>query len=86
MENNYLRIRTDWLVSYCDDAFFGFTHVKNREEFINFCNEKANKWRNSNLCDFDKFTKEQREKMASLWEFAKQLSVGKYEYYFNYIK
>ena len=79
MDNNYLYIDNNSL-NYSDGVFSGITSNCNIEEFIL---EEADKMRNSNLKNYDRFSTKQREELAKRWENVKNLSDGKYEYYFN---
>ena len=54
-----------------------------QDKVSDFCLEKADKMRNSNLGNYDHLTAEQRERLAKLWESARNLPDGNYEYYFN---
>ena len=83
MNNKHLYIRVDGTIFYCDNALSGIARVESKEDIIKFCNERADEWRTSNLGNFTQFTQEEREKMANLWENAKQLPEGEYDYYFN---
>ena len=51
--------------------------------FQDFCAKQADKMRNSSLKNYDYLTTEQRERLAKLWEYAMNLHVGNYDYYFN---
>ena len=81
MENHYLYIehgKWDWF----DNVFIGVATVR-QDGVSDYCLEQADKMRNSNLGNYDDLTKEQRERLAKLWEAAINLPDGKYEYYFN---
>ena len=81
MTNHYLYIENgkfNWL----DGVFSGIATVA-KDKISNFCLEKADKMRNSNLGNYDHLTSEQRERLAKLWESARNLPDGNYEYYFN---
>ena len=81
MTNHYLYIENgkfNWL----DGVFSGIATVA-QDKVSDFCLEKADKMRNSNLGNYDYLTTEQREKLAKLWESAMNLPDGNYEYYFN---
>ena len=81
MTNHYLHIENgkfNWL----DGVFSGIATVA-QDKVSDFCLEKADKMRNSNLGNYDHLTSEQREKLAKLWESAMNLPDGNYEYYFN---
>lgn len=82
MINNYLHINNGE-ISYHDNAFMGISTIPT-EKLSEFCLEKAYGWRNSDLGNYDEYTKEQREEMAKRWENVKDLPDGEYEYYFNF--
>lgn len=77
MENHCLYIEHNkW--NWCDGVFSGVAIVR-QDKVSNFCLEQADKIRNSN----DDLTAKQRERLAKLWEAAKDLPEGMYDYYFN---
>lgn len=81
MINHYLYIENgkfNWL----DGVFSGIATVT-KDKISNFCLDQADKMRNSNLGNYDHLTSEQRERLAKLWESARNLPDGNYEYYFN---
>ena len=81
MINHYLYIENgkfNWL----DGVFSGIATVA-QDKVSDFCLERADEMRNSNLGNYDHLTTEQREKLAKLWESAMNLPDGNYEYYFN---
>lgn len=81
MINHYLYIENgkfNWL----DGVFSGIATVA-KDKISNFCLDQADKMRNSNLGNYDHLTSEQRERLAKLWESARNLTDGNYEYYFN---
>ena len=81
MTNHYLYIENgkfNWL----DGVFSGIATVT-KDKISNFCLDQADKMRNSNLGNYDHLTSEQRERLAKLWESARNLPDGNYEYYFN---
>lgn len=81
MINHYLYIENgkfNWL----DGVFSGIATVA-KDKISNFCLDRADKMRNSNLGNYDHLTSEQRERLAKLWESARNLPDGNYEYYFN---
>jgi len=81
MENHYLYIKNDkW--NWYDGPLMGIATVT-QERVSDYCLEQADKMRNSTFGNYDYLTKEQREKLAKLWEDAINLPDGKYEYYFN---
>ena len=81
MINHYLYIESgtfNWL----DGVFSGIATVT-QDKVSDFCLERADEMRNSNLGNYDHLTSEQRERLAKLWESARNLPDGNYEYYFN---
>ena len=81
MTNHYLYIENGKF-NWSDGVFSGIATVT-QDKVSDFCLEKADKMRNSNLGNYDHLTSEQREKLAKLWESAMNLPDGNYEYYFN---
>ena len=81
MTNHYLYIENGTF-NWSDDVFSGIATVA-QDKVSDFCLEKADKMRNSNLGNYDHLTSEQRERLAKLWESAMNLPDGNYEYYFN---
>lgn len=81
MNNNYLHIEGNFW-SYRDGVFDGCATLEPCEVEA-FCLGQADKMHHSNLGNYDKFTKKQREELAKRWEAAKDLSDGEYDYYFN---
>ena len=86
MTNRYLHIENDIENSYdfnwSDNVFIGSATVA-KDKVSDFCREKADEMRNSNLRNYDYLTTEQRERLAKLWESVMNLPVGNYDYYFN---
>ena len=86
MINHYLHIENEIEDSYdfnwSDNVFIGSATVA-KDKVSDFCREKADKMRNSNLRNYDYLTTEQRERLAKLWESAINLPIGNYDYYFN---
>ena len=81
MENHYLYIENNkW--NWSDNIFSGIATVR-KDKVSDYCLDQADKMRHSNLGNYDDLTTEQREKLAKLWESAKDLPEGKYDYYFN---
>ena len=81
MTNHYLHIENgkfNWL----DGVFIGSATVA-KDKISDFCTKQSDKMRNSNLGNYDYLTSEQRERLAKLWESARNLPDGNYEYYFN---
>ena len=81
MINHYLYIENGKF-NWSDYVFSGIATLA-QDKVSDFCLEKADKMRNSNLGNYDHLTKEQRERLAKLWESAMNLPDGNYEYYFN---
>ncbi len=67
-------------VSSCDGVFDSIATVK---DFTKYCEEKADRWLNSDLGNFDGWKKKDREEKAYRWLKAKDLPEGEYEFYFN---
>lgn len=86
MTNRYLHIENEiencYDFNWSDNVFIGSATVA-KDKVSDFCREKADKMRNSNLKNYDYLTTEQRERLAKLWETAINLPVGNYDYYFN---
>lgn len=81
MENHYLYIEHDkW--NWSDNVFSGIATIR-KDRVSDYCLERADNMRNSNLGNYDDLTAEQRERLAKLWEAAINLPAGKYDYYFN---
>ena len=68
--------------NWLDGVFSGIATVA-QDKVSDFCLERADEMRNSNLGNYDHLTSEQRERLAKLWESAMNLPDGNYEYYFN---
>ena len=81
MINHYLYIENGKF-NWSDYAFSGITTLA-QDKVSDFCLERADEMRNSNLGNYDHLTSEQRERLAKLWESAMNLPDGNYEYYFN---
>lgn len=86
MINHYLHIENEiencYDFNWSDNVFIGSATVA-KDKVSDFCKEKADEMRNSNLKNYDYLTTEQRERLAKLWEAAVFLPVGNYDYYFN---
>ena len=81
MENRYLYIENNtW--NYSDGVFNGIANITPENVSI-FCREKANDMRLSDLGNYDELSKDERKRLAKLWEAAINLPDGKYDYYFN---
>ena len=81
MINHYLYIENGKF-NWSDNVFSGIATVS-QDKVSDFCLEKADEIRNSNLGNYDHLTSEQRERLAKLWESTMNLPDGNYEYYFN---
>lgn len=81
MENHYLHIK-GCEINYSDGVFSGFA-IREHEDVEAFCLDKADKMRHSDLGNYDKLSRKQREELAKRWEAANDLPDGEYEYYFN---
>ncbi|MBO6272556.1 hypothetical protein J6O48_07225 [bacterium] len=62
--------------------FGGFATIT-PEKVSDFCLRNAENMRHSDLGNYDDLSKDERERLAKLWEAAKDLPEGKYDYYFN---
>lgn len=86
MTNRYLHIENEienvYDFNWFDNVFVGSATVE-KDKVSDFCKEKADEMRNSNLRNYDYLNKEQRETLAKLWESVMNLPVGNYDYYFN---
>ena len=81
MTNEYLYIEGNtW--NYQDSVFSGIATVT-PEQVSEFCLTNAEEMRHSTLGNYDNLSKDERERLAKLWEMAKDLPEGKYDYYFN---
>ena len=81
MINHYLYIENGKF-NWSDYVFSGIVTLA-QDKVSDFCLERADEMRNSNLGNYDHLTSEQRERLAKLWESAMNLPDGNYEYYFN---
>ena len=87
MENYYLRIKqidknTIEVYSY-DGVFTSFSTIQ-KKDYFNYCADKAYEWLTSDLGNYDGWSKKDRKAIAEKWRKAEYLSVGDYEYYFNF--
>lgn len=86
-DNLYLNIENQedgkiYLSAY--DGVFGYSFpCDDKEDFQKYCDEKADMWLNSTLGNFKGWTKQKRKSIAHKWAIAKNLSEGRYNYYFN---
>ena len=87
MENLYLNIEKlgdDKIHIFAYDGVFVYSApCISKENFQKYCDEKANMWLNSTLDNFHYWSKQKRKSIAHKWTIAKNLSKGKYNYYFN---
>ena len=81
MINHYLYIENGKF-NWSDYVFSGIATVA-KDKVSDFCTKQSDKMRNSNLGNYDHLTSEQRKRLAKLWESARNLPDGNYEYYFN---
>ena len=81
MINHYLYIENGKF-NWSDGVFSGIATVA-QDKVSDFCTKQSDEIRNSNLGNYDHLTSEQRERLAKLWESARNLPDGNYEYYFN---
>ncbi len=88
MRNNYLWInRTEdnkIEILSSDGVFSSIATRMNKVEFQAYCEEKAHDWLTSTLGNYDGWSKEKRKEVAEKWLAAKDLSEGRYDYYFNF--
>lgn len=82
MINHYLYIEEDGTWNWSDGVFSGIATLE-PEEVSEYCLEQAEKMRYSDYGNYDHLSKEERERLAQLWEDAKDLPEGRYDYYFN---
>ena len=67
------------------DGVLGYSATcDDKEDFLKYCDEKADTWLNSTWGNFDGWTKEDRKNIADKWIAVKKLSEGRYDYYFNF--
>ena len=88
MKNHYLNIKSqenDKIDLSASDGVFGYSAtLENKDDFLRYCDEKADMWLNSTWGNFEGWTKQKRKSIAHKWIIAKSLSEGKYNYYFNF--
>lgn len=88
MKNNYLHIENQAdgkIYLSAEDGVFGYSATcDDKEDFLKYCDEKADTWLNSTWGNFDGWTKEDRKNIADKWIAVKKLSEGRYDYYFNF--
>lgn len=87
MKNHYLHINKnesgDIEINFSDGVFSGFVTVTYKEQFCNYCEERAKQWIYSKYKNYEGWSNEDRRVIAHKWLAAKELPEGKYEYYFN---
>ena len=88
MRNLYLNIENQEngkIYLSASDGVFGYSASCNdKEEFLKYCDEKADMWLNSTFGNFKGWSKEDRKAIADKWIAIKNLSEGRYNYYFNF--
>lgn len=88
MKNHYLNIEIQEdgkiYLSASDGVFSYSATCENKEEFLEYCNEKVDRWLNSTWGNFDGWTKQKRQTIAHKWSIAKNKLAGRYNYYFNF--
>lgn len=88
MKNQYLKIENqeDGKIDLsASDGVFGYSATfEDKEEFLEYCDEKADRWLNSTWGNFDGWSKQKRKAIAHKWIIAKNKPEGKYDYYFNF--
>ena len=88
MKNRYLYIKNqkDGKIDLsASDGVFGYSATCNdKEDFLKYCDELADRWLNSTWGNFKGWSKEDRKAIAHKWIITKELTEGKYEYYFNF--
>ena len=70
-------------ISSSDGVFSSIARRDNKEGFQDYCKEKADDWLSSNLGNYSGIRAEKRKLVSDKWLAARNLSPGKYEYYFN---
>lgn len=87
MENLYLNIEkqgNNKIYIFANDCIFVYSApCISKEKFQKYCDEKADMWLNSTLDNFHDWSKQKRKSIAHKWTIAKNLSEGRYNYYFN---
>ena len=87
MKNCYLhitKIDKDLIEVHSYDGVFTSFSTIPKEEYFNYCADKAYEWLTSDLGNYDGWSKKDRKEIAEKWRKAEYLSVGDYEYYFNF--
>jgi len=84
MNNHYIHIEDDGL-TYFDGVFGGVASFDGdtEDERLAYFRERAEEFRHSDLKNYDFLDKPKREQIAKLWECARLLPKGRYDYYFN---
>jgi hypothetical protein len=87
MENHYLYIskRSDGKieVNSSDGVFSSYATVESKEAFRTYCEGKVNEWLKSKVGNYSSWNTEKRKIIANKWLKARNLSEGKYDYYFT---
>ena len=88
MKNNYLHIENQAdgkIYLSAEDGVFGYSAIfDDKEDFLKYCDEKADMWLNSTWGNFDGWIKRKRKLIAHKWIIAKDKPEGKYDYFFNF--
>ena len=86
MENHYLYIskRSDGKieVNSSDGVFSSYATVESEEKFRTYCEGKANEWLKSKIGNYSRWNADKRKIITDKWLKARNLSEGKYDYYF----
>lgn len=86
--NHYLNIENQEdgkiYLSASDGEFVYSATCNNKEDFLKYCDEKADMWLNSTLGNFEGWSKKHRKSIAHKWIIAKDKPEGMYDYYFNF--
>ena len=87
MENHYLYIykRSDGKieVNSSDGVLSSYATVGSKEAFRTYCEGKANEWLKSKEGNYSRWNAMKRRIIANKWRKSRNLSEGKYDYYFN---
>lgn len=87
MENHYLYIskRSDGKIEInsSDGVFSSYATVENKKAFRIYCEGKVNEWLKSKVGNYSCWNTEKRKIIANKWLKARNLSEGKYDYYFT---
>lgn len=70
-------------ISASDGVFSYIATCKDKDAFINYCEQRKEAWLNSDLGNFDGLPKFKRQIIANKWDLVKELPEGYYNYYFT---